>query len=259
MRDYKNLPWQNQQPVERNPNPYRSMRDYRDQWMSAPFYNVPPTYALPASPSYASTPQSQPPQSTSPMEQAILNLTKLVGDLLEEQKTINAQLRQKIDTMENIVDKRIDGLQREMEYKFDNLHKSISSLVDQHVHQEEECLSDTMVEEQCLQQLQKGLVENFESSDIGGAVCPWEKKEAISPLTEEVVEEHQEYNLPLPPIDSVYILPSPVPQSQPKTPTTKATPSALPVLHNIIKLVATVRAFATTSKTLVAADVAWHS
>ena len=48
-----------------------------------------------------------------------------------------------------------------------------------------------MVEEQCLQQLQEGLVENFESSDIGVAVCPWEKKEAISPLlTEEAVEEN---------------------------------------------------------------------
>ena len=30
MRDYINLPWQWQQPVERNPNP-RSMREYRDQ------------------------------------------------------------------------------------------------------------------------------------------------------------------------------------------------------------------------------------
>ena len=158
------------------------------------------------------------------------------------------------------MDKRIDGLQSEMEHKFDNLQKSISSLVDQHVHQEEECLSDTMVEEQCLQQLQEGLVENFESSDIGVAVCPWEKKEAISPLLiEEAVEEHQEYNLPLPPTDSVYILPSPAPQSQPKTPTTKAIPSALPLLHNIRKLVATIRAFSTTSKTLAAANVAWHS
>ena len=48
-----------------------------------------------------------------------------------------------------------------------------------------------MVEEQCLQQLQECLVENFESSDIGAAVCPWEKKEAISLLlTEEAMEEH---------------------------------------------------------------------
>ena len=66
---------------------------------------------------------------------------------MEEHKTINAQLSQKIDTMENIVDKIIDGLQSEMEQKFDNLQKSISRFADQHVHQEkesqeEECLSD---------------------------------------------------------------------------------------------------------------------
>ena len=39
---------------------------------------------------------------------------------------------------------------------------------------EEECLSDTMVKEQCQQQLL------FESSGIGATVCPWEKKEVIS-------------------------------------------------------------------------------
>ena len=75
------------------------------------------------------------PQSTSPMEEAILNLTKLVGNFVEAQKTINAQLSQKIDTMENIVDKRIDGLQSEMEHKLDNLQYSISMLTNQqHVH-----------------------------------------------------------------------------------------------------------------------------
>ena len=97
MRDYKSLPWHNQHPVERNPNPSRSMRDYRNpSWMSAPFCNVPPTYAPPASPYYASTPQPpQPPQLSSPVEQAILNLTKLVGDVVEEQKKFNAQLSQK--------------------------------------------------------------------------------------------------------------------------------------------------------------------
>ena len=39
-----------------------------------------------------------------------------------------------------------------------------------------------MVEDHCQQQLQKGLVENFESSGIGAAICLWEKKEATSPL-----------------------------------------------------------------------------
>ena len=63
-----------------------------------------------------------------PMEEAILNLTKLVGNFVEAQRTINAQLSQKIDTMENNVNKRIDGLQSEMEHKFDNLQYSISRL-----------------------------------------------------------------------------------------------------------------------------------
>ena len=156
------------------------------------------------------------------MEQAILNLTKLVGDFVEEQKTINAQLSQKIDTMENIVDKRIDGLQSEMEHKLDNLQYSISRLINQHGHQEEgsqeeECLSETMVDEQCQQQLL------LESSDIGVAVYPWEKKEAIPLLlTEEAVEEHQENNFPLPPTDSVCILPhlqhNPHPKHLPQRP-----------------------------------------
>ena len=91
------------------------------------------------------------------MEEAILNLTKLVGTFVEAQKTINAQLSQKIGTMENNVNKRIDGLQSEIEHKLDNLQCSISKLAQQHDHQEEEsqedeCLTDTMVEEQSQQQ-----------------------------------------------------------------------------------------------------------
>ena len=110
--------------------------------MSAPSYMVPPQYT--------STPQPpQPPQLISPLEQAILDLTKLVGDVVEEQKKINAQISQKIDTMENNVNKRIDGLQSEMEHKLDNLQCSISKLAQHLDHPEEECLSDTMVEEQC--------------------------------------------------------------------------------------------------------------
>ena len=69
-----------------------------------------------------------------------------------------------------------------MEHKFDNLQNSISRLSNQQVHQEEESLeegrlSDTLVEEQCQQQLL------FESSNIGAVVCPWEKNSPI--LNEE--------------------------------------------------------------------------
>ena len=152
-----------------------------------------------------------------------------------------------------------------------------------------------MLEDHYLQQLQKGLVENFESSDIGVVVCLWEKMEAIPLLlTEVVVEEHQDHNLPLPLTGSVYILPSPAPQSLPKTPTANAQaiynplpgalypeplhtllihatqftpeeptpkaesiPSTLPVQY-FKKLVVFVQTFSTTSKKMAAAHTAWH-
>ena len=62
-----------------------------------------------------------------------------------------------------------------------------------------------------------------------------------------------------PSTDQVYILPTSATQSTPKTPTTKATSIALPVLQKFKKLVATVQVYATTSKTLAVAYIAWHS
>ena len=471
MRDYRNLPyqWGNQQPVGRNPNPPRSMREYRDQWMSAPVYHVPSTYPPPSQydypepPFYASPPQSpqspQPPQSIHPLveqaildltrkvndyveenkkvrarsivtvednlnkkidglkddfehkrdnlqdsigdliehqqppplslvEQAILNLSKQVDNFIEDNRVVNVQTIREIETVKSSLNKRTDGLQSEIDQKLDIQQESILKLVPQFVHQEEknleeenleaecftetilveqaplqpqeelkkdsveapdelqdtlrsgdtfwpwkkedqtsaliseeesqeeECLNGPMVEESCLQQPQQGLVENSESLEIGVVVCLWEKEDAIPLLlTEEAVEENKENIFPLPPTDSVYILPLPAPQSQPKTPlpvapsdnqvyiqpqpaanskpaapapkgksnplpaappesvfilptpaaqpkpqasTTKAIPSML-VLQNIRRLVASVHAFATTSKKMANAYIAWHS
>ena len=177
MRDYRNLPyqWGNQQPVGRNPNPPRSMREYRDQWMSAPVYSVPSTYPPPLlydhpePPFYASTPQSpQPPQLISPLEQAILDLTKRVSDAVVEQKEFNAQLSKKIHTEENSLDQRLDGLKDDFEHKWDNLQDSIEDLDDQQqCPPEEECQSGTMVEEQRVVTVQANQeTETVESSLI---------------------------------------------------------------------------------------------
>ena len=124
MRDYRNLPWKNQQSFGRNPNLYRSMRYYRNQWMSAPLCSVPPTYA----------PPPQPPQPISPVEQAILDLTKLVSDVVEGQKKFNSQLSQRIRAVENSLEQKLDGLQSGIDHKIDNLQTSISRLAQQHVH-----------------------------------------------------------------------------------------------------------------------------
>ena len=137
--------------------------------------------------------------------------------------------------MENNVNKRIDGLQSEMEHKFDNLQYSISRLTNQqHVHQEEvnpeeECLIDTTVEEQCKHQ-----------------------KEETSPMLTE--EGNGKEEMEEPQKSTAQATNSPLPEA----PTIKATPSLL-MLKNIRKLVATVRAFATTSKTMAATHIAWHS
>ena len=154
MRDYKNPPWVSAPCciVPPTNTPYGST--YNPSWgnhLNLSWGPKPPRYAPPAHSQYASSSKPQPPQLTFPVEQAMLNLSKLVGDFVENQKTINAQLSQKIDTGENNVDKRIDGLQSEIDQKFGNLQKSISRLANQqHVHQEEEnleekCLIDTIL------------------------------------------------------------------------------------------------------------------
>ena len=58
--------------------------------------------------------------------------------------------------------------------------------------------------------------------------------------------------------DPVHILPTPAAHSTHETPTAKAIPYALHV-QNFRKLVAYVQTFATTSQTLAAAHIAWHS
>ena len=59
--------------------------------------------------------------SSSPLEQAILNLSKVVGNFVEEEKGINVQLAQIIDIVESTLNKRIDGLESNLNQKIDNL------------------------------------------------------------------------------------------------------------------------------------------
>ena len=62
------------------------------------------------------------------MEQAILNLSKVVGNFVEEQKGINVQLAQRINTVESTLNKRIDGLESNLNQKIDNLQYSITKI-----------------------------------------------------------------------------------------------------------------------------------
>ena len=63
-----------------------------------------------------------------------MNLRKVVGDFVRDQKFINAQLSQRIDSL----DKRMDGRQNDLSQKIDNLQYSISRLTNLNIVHEKE-------------------------------------------------------------------------------------------------------------------------
>ena len=197
-----------------------------------------------------------------------------------EQKKFNAQLSQKIHTVENSLDQRLDGLQSEMDKKIDNLHYSISRLA-QHDHQEEgnpkgECIDTVLGEQTQLQQLiQEEFMQEPEKTpkelpgrEAGGGRGKEEgeepQKNVLQPIPIELnptaTTQATKSPLPVAPsTDQVYILPASQSQHKnPEAPTIKPNPS-LPILQNLKKLVAIAQIVATTSKKLATAHIAWHS
>ena len=65
-----------------------------------------------------------------------MNLNKVVGDFVRDQKFINAQLSQRIDSVVNTLNKRMDGMQNDLSQKIDNLQYSISRLTNLNTVQE---------------------------------------------------------------------------------------------------------------------------
>ena len=86
----------------RPPNDAQYGNTYNPNWKNHPnlaWKPKPPVYVPPRAhqqQQYESTSQQQQPPTSSPVEQAIMNLSKAVGNFVEEQKTINAQINQRI-------------------------------------------------------------------------------------------------------------------------------------------------------------------
>ena len=59
-----------------------------------------------------------------------------MGEFVEDQKSINAQLRQRIDSVESTLNKMMDGMQNDQSQKIDNLQYSISRLTNLNIVQE---------------------------------------------------------------------------------------------------------------------------
>ena len=105
---------------------------YNSNWKNHPNLSWkpnPPAYVpLGAKQQFGSSSQPQTSSSSSPVEQAVLNLSKVVGNFVEDQKGINVQLAQIIDTVESTLNKRIDGLESNLNQKIDNLEYSITKI-----------------------------------------------------------------------------------------------------------------------------------
>ncbi|RVW18997.1 hypothetical protein CK203_099773 [Vitis vinifera] len=104
---------------------------YNSNWRDHPNFSwkpQPPQYQQPA----------QAPQQASNLEQAIVNLCKVVGDFVRKQEAINAQINQRIDRVESTLNKRMDEMQNDLSQKLDILQDSISRLVDFNTMQEKE-------------------------------------------------------------------------------------------------------------------------
>ena len=81
---------------------------------------------------------------------------------MAEQKEINAHSNQRIVTVEDNLNKKLDGLKNDFKHKWDNLQDSIENLIDQQqCPSEEECQSDTMAEAQCEQQQHQEVIKDF--------------------------------------------------------------------------------------------------
>ena len=216
---------------------------------------------------------------------------ELNAQLSEKIHTEENSLDQSLDGLNNDFEHKWDNLQDSIEDLIDQQQCPPEEDCQSDIMAEEQC------EQQPHQELIEDFIEVSEglaeSSDMCDVVFPREnQEEIISLLTEEgnktkavevpkknviqpnpidldttATAQDTKYPLPVAPsVDQVYILPSPAPQPTPATKSKPAAPAPkgkfnplLHVMQNIKELVAIAQAFATTSKKMATAYIAWHS
>ena len=115
MQEHAHVLGQNKPPTNA---PYGNT--YNPNWRNHPNLSwkpKPPAYAPPPGAQHqfgsTSAQQQQPPPS-SPVEQTILNLSKVVGTFVEEQKVLNVQTNKKIEAVESSLNKKLDIMHSEI-------------------------------------------------------------------------------------------------------------------------------------------------
>ncbi|RVW91206.1 hypothetical protein CK203_031775 [Vitis vinifera] len=104
---------------------------YNSNWRNHPNFSW-----KPQPPQYKQPVQALPQASN--LKLAMVNLSKVVGDFVGAQKSINAQLSQRIDSVESSLNKMMDEVQNDLSQKIDNLQDSISRFANLNTMQEKE-------------------------------------------------------------------------------------------------------------------------
>ena len=76
------------------------------------------------------------PQQVSLVEEAVVNLSKILGDFIGDQKNINTQINQRIDHMDTSFNKKFDSLLTNLTQKINNRQLVISKLTSMQIEQE---------------------------------------------------------------------------------------------------------------------------
>ena len=139
-----------------------------------------PAYISPAEQqqfSSTSTSQQMPPLS-SPVEQAILNLSKVVGTFVEEQKVLNVQTSQKIESVESSLNRKLD-----------NMHFEISKLSIQQLQSPEKGKAPCQEQRYHKVVNEIGLTEDLNArTDEGKAVVTLRSGKELKPAVPELVK-----------------------------------------------------------------------
>ena len=211
----------------------------------------------------------------------------------QETETVESSLNKVLDGFQSRIDQKLDILQESIS-KLTNqfVHQEEENLEEE--SQEEECLTETVLVEQVQLQPQEELkVESLEApeelQDAPVNFWPWINEEQIRALITEESSGHETGEEPQEPIFQpipmklnpsataqpknnptanakttysplpVYILPTPAENPKPATPAPKTKSNPLSAMQKFKKLVAIAQSFATTSKKMATAYIAWHS
>ena len=132
-----------------------------------------------------------------------MNLSKVVGNFVEEQKAVNAQANQRIDTVESTLNKKMnnlhseisqkhDSLQAEISQKYDNMQYSISRLTNQqHVQEKGKFPSQTQPNPRGLHEVSSSSEPNFKMDEVKAIITLRSGKELKQPAP-KAVEQGQE-------------------------------------------------------------------